>query len=69
MDMQPVSSSLISAIGYDAEEKKLGVEFARGGTYEYDDVPPEAYEEFIGADSIGKYFLANIKNNYSYTKV
>ena len=68
MDMQPVSSSMIAAIGYDADTQTLAVEFIKGGTYEYADVPPEEWEIFSTADSVGKYFLSQIKPNYTASK-
>lgn len=68
MNMQPVNSSMIAAIGYDADTKTLAVEFVKGGTYEYEDVPEEEWEAFSTAESVGKYFLANIKPNYTAIK-
>lgn len=68
MNMQPVISSMIAAVGYDADTKTLAVEFTKGGTYEYSDVPLEEWEAFQSAESVGKYFLAQIKPNYEVTK-
>lgn len=61
-------SSMISEVEYDEENKLLRLKFTKGGWYEYKDVPKEVYLELIGADSIGKYFLANIKNKYETEK-
>lgn len=57
-------SSMISDIEYDDVEKLLRVKFAKGGWYEYQDVSKKTYDEFINAESAGKYFLANIKDKY-----
>ncbi len=61
-------SSMISEVEYDEENKLLRLKFTKGGWYEYKDVPKEVYLELINADSIGKYFLANIKNKYETKK-
>ena len=61
-------SSMITDIEYDEENKLLRLKFAKGGWYEYKDVPKEVYNELLSADSIGKFFLARIKNNYETEK-
>lgn len=69
MDMKPVTSSNIKAVGYHAPSKRLSVEFRGSGTYHYDDVPPETHEALMGAtDSHGKHFHANIKGKFKQTK-
>lgn len=69
MDRTPVSSSNISAIGYDADNQLLEVEFNNGSVYSYSGVPSGEYEGFMAADSKGKYLHANIKTRYSYVKL
>ena len=64
--MKKVSgSSNIAAVGF--IEDKLFITFHGGKTYEYLDVPVGVHEEFMKAESLGKYFIANIKKgNYKY---
>jgi hypothetical protein len=69
MERTPVSSSNISAIGYETETQTLEIEFLSGGVYQYAGVSVEEYEALMNADSKGKYFHANIKNRYSFTKL
>ena len=69
MQMQPVTSSSIAAIGYDAAHRELHVRFKHGGLYAYADVAPHAVAELMAADSIGGYFAANIRNSYNFTKL
>lgn len=63
MQMQPVSSSNIEAIGY--ESGTLHVRFKGGATYAYSGVPFGIWEDFRDSVSKGSYFAAYIKNQYS----
>jgi hypothetical protein len=68
LDYEPVDSSMISHVGYDAERQQLGVRFKRGGTtHVFSDVPQDAYDNLMSADSVGKHFHANILPNYKWT--
>jgi len=69
MERVAVSSSNLASVGYDAESQILEIEFHNGGVYQYAGVPEEVYEGLLSADSQGKYFHANIKNNYPYGKL
>ncbi|NEW79035.1 MAG: KTSC domain-containing protein [Gelidibacter sp.] len=69
MNRQSVESSNLASIGYDAENEILEVEFNHGGIYQYFDVPENVYEELMNAESHGKYFSANIRNDYEYQKI
>lgn len=61
--MTPVTSNQVAAIGYDAARKTLAVSFSRtsGAVYHYTGVEPKMHADFVGAESIGKYFGAHIK--------
>jgi hypothetical protein len=69
MERISVNSSNVSSVGYDADSQTLEIEFNNGGVYQYSGVPESVYEGMMGADSKGKYFHANIKNTYSYSKL
>jgi lysyl-tRNA synthetase class 2 len=58
------SSVAVKAFDYDAAKKILRVEFDRGGTYLYHDVPEAVYNEMKVAPSVGQYFNANIRDRY-----
>jgi len=64
-----VESSLIEAIGYDPEYGDLYIKFHSGTTYMYENVETEVFEDFKKAESKGKYFQANIKDEYDYHQV
>lgn len=66
MDMKPVESSLITAVGYDEATEILRIEFKSGGTYDYMMVPTHVYEDMMASESIGKFFLRRIKGNSDF---
>lgn len=67
VDLYPVDSTSIEAIGYDPGSRELHVRFLQSGrTYAYFDVDETVYEEFRQAPSIGQFFNANIKGVYDY---
>ena len=69
MERISVSSSNISAIGYDASTETLEVEFTNNTVYEYTGVPQVVYEQFMNASSHGSYFNHEISRNYPYNKI
>jgi hypothetical protein len=69
INMQPVKSSNIKAIGYDEESKTLQIQFKNGRAYQYKDVPLDTFEAFQHADSVGKYYFARIQKNYECEKI
>lgn len=57
IDLSPVESSKLAAVGYDAATQTLAVTFKTGNAvYHYPNVTPEQHAAFIGSDSIGKHF-------------
>lgn len=62
-------STVIRRHLYDADERKLAIEFTTGRRYVYHDVPPEEYERFRAAFSKGRYFNAHIRDGYDYTEM
>lgn len=62
MEMTPVDSSNIAAVGYDEDTHMLQVQFNNGRTYRYAGVPNGEYQNLLNATSVGNYFATNIKN-------
>jgi hypothetical protein len=69
MKRENVDSSMLASIGYDAKKKILEVEFNHGGIYEYYDVKKKVYKELMEADSHGRYFLYNVRDDYDYSRL
>ena len=68
-NMHFVKSSNISDLGYDYSSKNLYVRFKNGTMYLYENVPESVYKSLDSAPSIGGYFSAKIRCNYSYHKI
>ena len=64
-----VASSMIRAVGYDAEKHILDVAFHRTGVYRYFDVPPKVVEGLLDAESKGSYMRAVIIDEYPWEKL
>ena len=68
--MESVDSSALSEVGYDYSHEMLAIRFRENNEhiYVYYDVPSEVYEDFISADSLGRYYNSYIKGQYSGDK-
>ena len=62
--LEPVESTNLSGIGYDAEKKILSVRFRSGAIYNYANVDLDTATDFYAAPSRGSYFARNIKGKY-----
>lgn len=70
MDRQYVTSSAITSIGFDPNTSTLEIEFSKNSAvWQYYNFPESTYYEFIGSDSLGKFFLDHIKEQYSENRV
>lgn len=69
MKRTPVESSMIYDIGYDPETETLEIGFNSGTVYQYYDVEQDVFDDFMKADSKGRYFLNNVEPFYSYARV
>jgi hypothetical protein len=69
MRRKPVSSSMIASVGYMARSKLLEIEFLSGRIYQYFDVDRDTYDALLRAPSLGTFFNAHIKDEYSFVRV
>lgn len=75
IDLEPVESSRIVAIGYEPDTQMLAIQFKptkkeNAPTYLYDGVEPQTWEAFRNAESIGTFFgkVINKPDVYRCTK-
>jgi len=66
-----VNSSTIAEINQETIKGQtfLKVTFVNGREYLYEGVTQKIYDEFVNADSKGKYFHENINGRYNYSRV
>lgn len=79
INMTPVVSSQIAAIGHDPKTNTMAIQFPhkheatkQGSVYHYQNVSPEVFEEFKSAESIGAYFGKHIRphsDKYPYEQI
>lgn len=63
---QEVVSSQFKKVKYDSESKILIITFNNDKRYEYKDVPKSIFDSLMSADSLGKFFIAFIKNSFNF---
>ncbi len=64
LNMTPVSSSNIAAVGW-SQETGLVVEFNSGAVYQYPDAPQSTYGALVSAPSPGSYFYRFVRGVYN----
>ena len=69
LDWRPLESKLLAAAAYIAPRRLLYLRFHSGDVYRYFTFPAEQYQEFLDAESHGRYFLANIRNQFPYERL
>lgn len=69
MERTAVTSSNLKSVGYEPETGTLEVEFKKGRLYQYRNVPQEKYAALLNADSKGRYFNKNIKDQYPTVRI
>ena len=53
MELMPVQSTNLHAIGYDPGSMALQVQFHNGDVYAYSNVPPDVYSQMLSGDAGG----------------
>jgi hypothetical protein len=64
-----LESKLLAAETYEAHRRILYLRFHSGEVYRYFTFPAEQYQEFLDAESQGKYFLKHIRNQFPYERL
>jgi hypothetical protein len=65
MQLTPVISSNIAAVGYDIVQNVLLIQFhGKTTTYPYHGVTVELYEEMMKSGSVGSFYAKNIKGRF-----
>ena len=59
-----VVSTVFTSAAYDEDKRQLYLKFHSGKIYRYFKFPPHQYEEFLAAESQGRYFGAHIRGKF-----
>lgn len=59
-----VTSSAVSAVGYDPATNELDIEYPSGDVYRYSMVPPSVYRALLAAPSIGAFVNREVKPHF-----
>ena len=65
----PVFSSWVAEIGYDSENNRMLVKWAKGGMSAYDGVPEEIADQVAKSWSVGDALKTMIIGQYDHSKV
>ncbi len=72
MELIPLSSTNLRAIGYDPDTMTMQIQFNNGSLYSYANIEPQTYEDMMASGNPGEYFATIIKPQrvrYAYTRV
>ena len=69
MEWQPLESKMFLSAAYHAESRILYLRFQSGDVYRYFDFPDDHYQDFLNAQSQGKYFLSTIRHRFRYERL
>ena len=69
MDWLKLDSKMFASVAYAPDKQILYLRFRTGELYRYFEFPAEDYQTFLNAESRGKYFLANIRDQFRYERL
>jgi hypothetical protein len=69
MDWTPIESKMFTAAGYAVKRRTLYLRFTSGDVYRYFEFPEANYQEFLRAESRGRYFLRHIRDHFRYERL
>ncbi len=69
VNWQPVESKLFTAAAHAPEKNMLYLRFRSGDVYRYFEFTAQQYREFMQSESLGRYFLANIRHKFRYERL
>jgi len=65
--MPQIESSFIKSLEYDVERQEAICEFRDGKTFGYSPMTQKEFDDWVNAESAGKFFHAHIKKNGRFT--
>ena len=65
IDVRSWDSAVVKSSTYDQGKQEMIIEFNNGFRYQYEDFSIDLYTRFLESESKGKFFLSEIKKNYT----
>lgn len=69
MDMHPVQSSHMRAVGYEPTSRTMHIQFHNGEVHEYTGVPQPFHDTMMSAESVGSFFHKNVKPFFNSRRI
>ena len=69
MDWLKLDSKMLASVAYAPDKQILYLRFRTGEVYRYFEFSAENYQTFLNAESRGKYFLTNIRDQFRYERL
>jgi hypothetical protein len=69
MRREAVKSTTLKSVGYESKSRILEIGFQSGVVYQYLDVPKRVHEALRRAESKGRYFNGEIRDEYAFVRV
>lgn len=66
--MVQVESEAIAEIDYDSDTSRMFIRFSEGEWYTYFAVPARTCEEFVAAESHGRFFHEHIRDRFPFRR-
>jgi KTSC domain len=66
---EPMPSTAIRDLAYNADTRELNVTFVSGRRYRYADVPPGVFAAFCNAPSRGAFFNHEVRDRYAFDEL
>jgi hypothetical protein len=64
MEMIPIRSTAIRAVGYEPTTQRMKIAFVEGHTYDFCRVPEHIFTGLLRSGSKGRYYNDHIKDRY-----
>jgi KTSC domain len=69
MDRKRINASTLRAVGYDARNRVLEIEFSNGGIVQYSGVSEEVHRRLMNSPSPASYFKDQIEENHTARRI
>jgi len=70
MTWLPLESKMFTSVWYDADKQVLYLRFRKtGDVYRYFEFPVTEYQNFLDAESRGRFFLAHIRDRFRFERM